>query len=161
TLTYTSVADQNGVAHITVTATDSGTGANTFSRMFTVTVNAVDDPPVITVPGAQDVNQDTNLVFSTGNGNPISVDDVHAGSNEVKVTLDVSHGTLTLSGTTGLTFQEGGNGTAHMVFTGTLTNVNNALEGMVYLNDFLYVGMDAVEITVDDQGNTGSGGPLS
>src|SRR5262249_29707830 len=57
TLTYTPAPDANGVVTITLTATDDGGTANggvaTFSRTFTITINAVNDAPVITVPGPQ------------------------------------------------------------------------------------------------------------
>jgi hypothetical protein len=48
----------------------------------------------------------------------------------VQVTLTATNGTLTLSGTTGLSFS-GGDGTADasMTFTGTITNINAALAG--------------------------------
>ena len=62
-LQYTPVADASGTAVVTVTVTDGGldndlgTPATTavFSRTFTVTVNAVNDPPTldaIAEPGA-------------------------------------------------------------------------------------------------------------
>ncbi|MEQ8786202.1 MAG: Ig-like domain-containing protein [Pirellulaceae bacterium] len=51
TLTFTPVGDQSGVAVITVTVTDDGSGVapndNTFQRSFTVTVNAINDAPTL------------------------------------------------------------------------------------------------------------------
>ena len=52
----------------------------------------------------------------------------------LKMTLMVSHGTLTLGTTTGLTFDMGfGNGTAELRFTGTMADINNALATLSYL----------------------------
>ena len=53
TLSFTSLADESGTAHITVTVTDGGPDENldtsgdngSFSETFVVTVNAVNDPP--------------------------------------------------------------------------------------------------------------------
>ncbi len=49
-LAYTPVADQSGTAVITVTVTDNGGtangGADTTTRSFTITVSAVNDPPL-------------------------------------------------------------------------------------------------------------------
>ncbi|RTL27881.1 MAG: DUF4347 domain-containing protein, partial [Burkholderiales bacterium] len=127
-----------------------------------VTVTAVDDPPVNSVPGAQSVNEDTALVFSSGNGNLVSISDVDAGSGSMQVTLTVTNGTLTLSGTTGLSFSVG-SGTANstMTFTGTISAINTALAGMSYSPTGNYNGSASLSITTSDQGNTGTGGPLT
>jgi len=90
-------------------------------------------PPVNHLPGAQSTNEDTTLTLSSGGGNAISISDADAGSADVKVTLGVSNGTLTLNGTLGLTFSTGdGTADASMVFTGAIANINNALDGMTY-----------------------------
>ena len=77
------------------------------------------------MPGAQTVAEDVDLVFSSGNGNAITVADLDVGEapGELEVTLAVSKGGLSLSQTTGLTFSAG-DGTADdpdktMTFTGT------------------------------------------
>ena len=60
-----------------------------------ITVNAVNDAPVNTVPLAQSTNEDTALVFSSGNSNQISIGDVDAGSSSVQVTLTATNGAVT------------------------------------------------------------------
>ena len=45
-----------------------------------------------------------------------------------------------------------------MTFTGTVANVNSALARVDYLGNANYSGADTLNISVDDQGNTGSGG---
>ncbi len=91
--------------------------------------------PVNSVPGPQSVNEDTALVFNAANGNLISISDADAGTDELSVALSVNDGTLTLSGTTGLTFVAGSNGNATMTVTGTLNDLNAALDGMSFLGD--------------------------
>ena len=99
----------------------------------TITVNAVDDPPVNNVPVAQATDEDTALVFSAGGGNAISISDVDAGGGDMGVTLNANNGTLSLSGIVGLVFTTGdGTGDATMVFSGTIANINAALEGMTF-----------------------------
>jgi hypothetical protein len=123
---------------------------------------AVNDAPVNTVPGDQSTDEDTALTFNSDNTNLISISDVDAGTSPVKVTLAVSHGTLTLSGTSGLTFATGSsNGTANMTFTGTIASINSALSGLQFDPDANYNGPAALSITTDDQGNTGTGGAKS
>jgi hypothetical protein len=89
--------------------------------------------PVNTVPGAQTTNEDTSKIFSTANGNQIAINDADAGSNPVEVILSVTNGTLTLNGTTGLTFTSGdGTVDATMTLRGTVANINTALNGLSY-----------------------------
>src|SRR5262249_23091829 len=71
-------------------------------------------------------------------------------------------GKLTLSGTTGLTFITGSNGSATFTVEGTISAINTALNGLEYdpLNP---AGTNAVTLTIttDDRGNTRTGGPLT
>ena len=133
--------------------TGSG-GAKTDSRSIAITVAAVNDAPVLTVPGAQTVNEDTLLPI-TG----ISVADVDAATGAVKITMSVASGRLTLAQITGLTFTVGdGTSDAAMTFTGTVANVNLALARVDYLGNADFSGADSLSLSVDDQANTGSGG---
>src|SRR5262249_22197170 len=151
-------ANFNGSAGISIATDDQGNfgsgGALSDSDNVPITVNAVNDPPVNTVPGAQSVNEDTGLVFSTANGNLISVTDVDALL--VQITLSVTNGTLTLNGTTGLNFSTG-DGTADgtLVFTGTVSDVNTALDGMIFTPTQDYNGPATLSLTTDDQGSSG------
>ena len=126
---------------------DTHTGG---SSLATVNV-LVNDPPVNNVPGAQAVNEDTTLTFNTANSNLISISDGDAGSNPLRVTLTATNGTMTLSQTTGLTFTTGdGTSDATMVFEGTLTNINAALDGLQFLGDSDFNGSANIQITTDD-----------
>src|SRR5262249_24618987 len=127
-----------------------------------IIATGVNDTPVNTVPGPQATIEDTPLVFSTANGNRIAVSDGDAGNNPVKVTLSVTHGTLPLSGTNGLTFSAGdGSADATMTFTGAIPDVNAALDGLSDAPDAAFSGLASLTITTDDQGNFGVGGPRS
>ncbi|MDB4962797.1 MAG: Repeat family [Myxococcales bacterium] len=167
TLTVTPSATGTGTATITVTVSD---GTGTATDTFVLTVNAptlANDPPVNVVPGAQTANEDVNLVFNPGNNNAISTSDIDAGTGAVMVTLGVTNttgnvGTLSLSGTTGLTFTSGdGTADASMVFTGTISDINAALNNLTLNVPANGSGTGTLSITTNDQGNTGTGGPLS
>ncbi|QEL17930.1 YDG domain-containing protein [Limnoglobus roseus] len=112
--------------------------------------------PINTVPGPQSGFEDTDLVFSTANGNLISVADAGL-STPIKITITATHGVLTLSGTAGLSFTTG-DGTADpaMTFTGSLASVNTALAGLRFTPDSNYNGTAAVSITSDDLGAFGA-----
>jgi len=177
TYSFDSGDDFNGVATFTYKVTDRGDPdgcspspscsppLDSETKTVTITVTAVNDAPVNTVPGAQTTVEDNAKVFSSGNGNQVSVADVdvlETVGGELEVTISVTHGTLTLSGTTGLTFSVG-DATADttMTFTGTPSDVNVALNGLSYAPTPNYNGPAQLSITTDDQGNTGSGGALS
>ncbi len=137
-------------------------GAKTGSDTATINISAVNDAPVNAVPSAQGTGQNTALVFSSGNGNAISIADVDAAASSVQVTLTATNGTLTLAGTTGLTFSTGnGTGDATMTFTGTVANINAALNGMFFDPTIGFSGAASLSITTNDLGNTGTGGALS
>src|SRR5262249_15535876 len=81
-LVFSPNADFNGPTTITLTTNDQGNtgigGALSDIDTINLTVNAVNDAPIITIPGSQSTNEDTALVFSGGNGNAISIVDVDA-----------------------------------------------------------------------------------
>ena len=93
----------------------------------------------------------------------LSVSDVDAGegTGEVQVTLSVTHGTIALAQTSGLTFDAGTDGTATMTVTGLLADVNAAIASLTYTPDQDYNGADQLSLSVNDLGNTGAGGTLS
>ena len=167
-LKYKTVANASGgPTNLTWTVQDNGGtsngGSDTLTENLAITVSAVNDAPVNSVPGSQAANEGVALVFSSGNSNLISISDIDAGGASMEITLTGNHGTLTLSGLTGLTFSTGdGTDDATMTFTGTIANVNAALSGMSFLAEPGYGGAGAsVQIVTNDQGNTGSGGAQS
>src|SRR5439155_17450619 len=126
----------NGAATLSLSLNDQGNtgagGALTDAASVALTVNAVDDAPVNTVPGAQSVNEDDVLTFSATNGNAITVFDldVNEGTGLLQVTLTATNGTLTLGGLSGLSFSVGdGAGDVTMTFSGTSAAINAALNG--------------------------------
>ncbi len=158
--TYTPNANVNGTDSFTYQVSDGSATSNTAT--VTLNITAVNDAPVISVPSARTTLEDTPIVFSTANGNAISVADTDAGTGPVRVTLAATKGTLTLPTTTGLTFSAGdGSSDATMTFTGTLAAVNMALNGLSYVPTSNANGTASLTISVNDQGNTGSGGAMS
>ena len=145
----------------TVTAVDDGGtangGNNTGSANTTETVTAVDDPPTASVPSDASIAtafSHTNLAISG-----LSVADIDAGSGNVTATIATSHAGLTFD-TTGLASFTN-NGTHTVTLTGTIAQVNTALGTLVYNSDDGFTGSDTVTLNVNDNGNTGTGGPLS
>src|SRR5262245_60411102 len=162
-LTFTPTGNYNGAANLTVTTNDQGNtgsgGALSDVDSVAITVNAVNDAPVNTVPAAQTMSEDGTLTFSVANGNAISIADVDAGSSSVQVTLAAANGVLGVTGIAGVTVT--GNGTGTVVLTGSQANINTVLNGLTFTPTGNYNGAASLTITTNDQGNTGSGGALS
>ena len=137
-----------------------------------LTVTPINDPPTFNslagppadpaFPGPQVVPSTGHLIFNAANANQILVRDVDvnetvAPNNTVQVTLNAGDGDIRLSGTAGLTFQQGTPGAQNAIqqFTGNLTDVDNALNGMIFTPAAYAVGNTGVSIMVSDLGHTG------
>ena len=158
-LSFTPALNSNSNFTIATSVSD-GSLSVTGSKAMTGT--AVNDAPVNTVPGLQTINEDQTLTFSAANGNAISITDVDAGIATMQVTLSVSSGTLTLNGTTGLSFTTGdGTADTSMQFTGTTAQINTALSSLLFTPTASFNGGVGIGITTSDLGNMGSGGTLT
>jgi co-chaperonin GroES (HSP10) len=164
-LVFTPVLDASGspLGTFTFQVQDNGGTANggvdldQSANTFTINVNAGNDAPINSVPGTQSVNEEATLTFSTGNGNAITISDVDVGSGNETVTLTVTGGALTLGSTAGLTTFT--NNAASINLTGTIANINAALNGLTYTGNLNFQGADTLVVSTNDNGNTGNGGP--
>ena len=159
--TYTPNPNFNGSDSFSYKANDGTQDSNVVT--VTVTVTAVNDAPVNSVPGPQQTPKNTNRVFSAANNNPISISDADAGGATVQVQLTATTGTVTLPVLTGLTFTVGdGTSDATMTFTGTIANINLRLDGATFIPTNDFTGTPAtLQIVTSDLGGTGSGGTLT
>ncbi|MEO2109210.1 MAG: hypothetical protein ABGZ36_26700, partial [Actinomycetota bacterium] len=123
---------------------------------------AVNLTPVNSVPGTQTTQIDTALAFTDFRGNLISISDADAGSNMLQVTLAGTNGTVTLINPDpdgALTYSTGdGTEDVSMTFTGTIADINTALQWVVFRPDGDFTGTAGLTITTDDQGYFGTGG---
>jgi VCBS repeat-containing protein len=123
----------------------------------TVTVEGVNDAPVVTAMPSLATDEDTPLVIEG-----LAIADKDAGNDLFQVRLSVAHGGLVVRrGPAGLI--SGGD----ITFTATVAEINNAFTfvdgftGVTYVPLPNYNGPDTLVITVDDLGNSGSGGSLT
>jgi hypothetical protein len=120
------------------------------------------DPPVITVPGAQTVNEDVDLYIEE-----ISISDNDAGSANVQVNMSVQNGALTVATSIsgGITSgQVTGNATDNVTITAPVSAINATLldgAGLKYRGDLNFYGAETLTVVADDLGNTGAGGPMT
>ena len=109
------------------------------------------------MPGAQTLDEDTQLFFTGANA--ITVSDVDSDPDAVKVDLSVDHGGIVIgSTTTGATVT--GDGTNHVTVQGTQAAVNAALDNTEYAPDLDYDSTDTLTVKTDDLGHNGNGGAL-
>ncbi|HEV8002622.1 MAG TPA: hypothetical protein VGP63_22235, partial [Planctomycetaceae bacterium] len=154
-LVYRPTSGYSGSDSLTITVLDSGDNESASAHVsLSISTPA---PPSINAPLTATIAQNGALVFASANNNAITVIDAAAGANTDSLTLSVAHGTLTLATTSGLSFTTGTNGTASFVVTGSVANLNAALNGLVYRPAAGYLGSDSFSLSVLDSGDNESG----
>jgi RHS repeat-associated protein len=150
-LKFTPTTGFSGSASLVVTLKDSGDNQSA-SASVAISVN-----PTVSAPASASVNENASLTFSTANHNAITLTDGAATGSSDSLTLTVTHGTLTLGSTTGLTFSSGSNGSASMTVKGTLAHLNAALSGLKFTPTTSFSGSASLVVTVADSGDGLSG----
>ena len=143
--------------------TSSNGGITAFSTAIatsSLTINPVNDAPINRVPTAQTIDEETVLIFSSATGNAITINDVDAGNNPLRISLSTRNGALNLGSSSGLGTISG-NGTANLTVTGTLANLNTALNGLQFTPTANFDGNTTLTINTNDLGYSGSGGALN
>ena len=147
-LVFTPTLNFNGtVPDFFYTVTSGGV---TETAKVSVTVDAVNDAPVNTVPGAQSATEDQAKAIVG-----LSVNDVDG--NLASTQLSVAHGALTLSLAGGATISAGANGSGTLTLSGTQAQINAALATVSYKGNADYNGSDSLTIVSRDS----AGVPLS
>ena len=131
---------------VVITDTDSGSTAQT----LTISVTDVNEAPVNTVPGAQTVDEDTQLNLAG-----ISVNDVDG--NLASTELTVTSGVLTVDLSGGATTSVGVNGSSSLTVSGSQAEINAALATLSYQGHSHFNGSDTLTVVSTDS----AGIPLS
>ena len=161
TIDYTAPADFFGTVTFTYTinAFDGATPPNQVgdgeaTGNVIVTVTPKNDQPQINVPATPTVNEGGELNF----GNSITVSDADSPFDpnySAQLTLSVANGELQAT-PDGAVIQN--NNTGNLTITGTIGQLNNALNGLKYRPLGVLGTDDTLNITMDDLGNEGNGG---
>ena len=152
-LSYQGNLNYNGPDTLTVTSTDGNSATDV--DVVGITVTAVNDAPVNTVPGTQTVVEETQTAIAG-----LSVADVDAGAGLITTQLQVSNGVLDVTLSGAATISAGANGSADLTIQGTVADINGTLASLLYTGntDVTGIAADTLMMTTDDGGNTGSGG---
>jgi len=104
--------------------------------------------PINQLPAAQKVLEGQRLAL-TG----LRVSDADAADTTISVTLSVTHGSLFISPTSGVTLSYANDG-GRVVLAGSQTDINKALGSLIYTPTPYYNGSDTLTMTSSDRGNT-------
>ena len=133
-------------------------GSKTTEASLDITVEALNDAPVLTAPATASTEEDTQLIFSTANSTLISFsDDATEDGSNVQLQLTTSHGIITLNTNTGISIIDGADASTTMTLLGNVINLNNAIDGLSYSPDPNFNGTAPLQSTINDLGNAGSG----
>ncbi|WP_213957339.1 Ig-like domain-containing protein [Variovorax sp. dw_954] len=159
---FVPVPTTNGPVSLTMLTDDAGNtgigGALTDADTATIQVVGVNDPPVNTLPATGWTTSEDTAIALSG----LSVADVDAAAGLITVQLSVPTGTLVAADGTGVTVANGG--TASLLLTGTLADINAYLasaQAPVYVPVPDANGTVTLTMHTNDGGNTGTGGPLT
>jgi hypothetical protein len=169
-LTYTPGVNGNGTnyAQLSFKVIDDGGTANggintsVAPNVLRFDVGATNSSPTILIQGgAFSVVEDGAFVFSVANGNALVFNDPDAGNGVMQLALSAPNAKLSLATSAGITVINGANNATMMVIEGTLTSLNNAVQGLKLAPSSDFVGTISLTMTIDDLGNTGTGGSLT
>ena len=149
-LTYIHNGGETTADSFSFSASDSATGT-TIGLLpvtsFNIVVNAVDDPPVLTVPGPATVSEDDALTLTGTTRIQVSDPD----SPAVTVTLTVGQGIINLPSGGALVT---GNDTNNVTVTGSTADLDVALSTLVYRPVANYNGPDTLSVSANDTNTT-------
>jgi VCBS repeat-containing protein len=153
TFSYTPNADFNGTDSFGFKANDGTLDSNAATE--SLTVGAVNDAPVNTVPAPLSVEGGLDAVIAG-----LAVHDTDAVS--LTTSLHVDHGTLAVGSVGGAAVT--GNGSATVTLTGSVAQIDATLgvaNNVIYHSALDFAGTDRLTITSNDGGSSGAGGPRS
>jgi len=162
-LSYQSSENDFGSDTVTFALSDLGCcgagGVETGFGSIQIAISSVNDAPVIFAPGSiQKTTENSDAFMYQASG--LRVDDVDAGQNLISVRLSASNGLVTLPNIpkTGVKFSVGtGIAEPEVEFQGVLSEVNKALQVLVYRSRIGFSGQDSINITVSDGGDPSQG----
>lgn len=170
TFTVNWTAPATGVGDVTfyiasVAANGNGSnGSGDFAYLTTLTISEPlpNQAPIVTVP-AGTKNVTTGLPRSIAG---ITVSDPDSGSSDLTLTLAALNGVITIKDTVPGGVVAGditNNNSGSVIVSGTLAELNATLAdstGLVYQSSSGHVGADTLNVTLNDNGNIGTGGAL-
>ncbi len=145
---YNDTSDTPTTSNRSITVVTNDGAINSATQTVTLTVAAVNDAPVNTLPASFTASTSAPIPLSG-----LSIADVDALSGTITTTLSVSSGTL--SATSGGSVTVTGSGTSSIMLSGTLANVNAFLASTAPTFASPAAGSVTLTMLTNDGGNTG------
>ncbi|MFW6154176.1 MAG: putative Ig domain-containing protein [Planctomycetota bacterium] len=143
TLVYVPDADYAGDDAMTFLLTDDNTGHD--EGAVAITVDPAKDPPIVNLPTSAYMVADSQLYFSLLNP-PLEITDPEAPGALYEAFLAMNHGGVQASDAGGATIT--GDPNVELVISGTLGQVNAALDSLVFSPTAGYVGTAGFDLFV-------------
>ncbi|RBQ28461.1 DUF4347 domain-containing protein [Aliarcobacter vitoriensis] len=167
-------SDDADFAKFTFIPNENWYGVETFLYKFTSNDNEVsniariaifvapvnDNPTIAVINNSIKINEDNSIIFKNSNTITLADLDVIDNTQILELTLKVNNGKLELSKMNGLTILEGSNNSSIVKIQGSLSNLQNAINGLKYTPNQDYNGSDSLTIKLNDKGNIGEGNIL-
>ena len=150
-MSYQPVANSSNNVTLDLSVSDQGSGLGTAetlsaNRSINISQAAVNDAPLVTLPTNYSVPFASDTML--GSSAAMQISDVDSASLPVTLTVSVQNGTLKLGvGASSNTF----------TLTDSIANAQTKLNQLVYTPNTGFSGNDTLTVTVNDQGNVGSG----
>jgi len=138
-------------------STGSG-GAKTDTDTVAVTLDNVDDAPVVIAPLAPGTYVNLPKKLWAADLNAIGINDVDGQTVDFEVELSATHGTFKLGSTNNVTITAGADDSAAVEVHGSRDAVNGALDGLVFTPATDFAGTATIAIDVADAGSALHGG---
>lgn len=147
------ITNVTGSALILITAADPEGNLGLTSFRVVAGEFRANQPPSLSVPAPQP------LLARKRNAVPaLRISDVDAGNGIMSAQLSVTKGSLSFGTVEGLSFLAGSNGASGIKVSGTLNDLNRAFATLLLTPNDSAMGAETLTVTVDDGGNSGSGG---
>jgi hypothetical protein len=147
TLSYQGNLNFNGSDTLTILSTDSSGTPLSDTDTVAITVSAVGNAPINTVPDAQTALEDTALNISG-----LSVADVDG--NLASTQLSVTNGSVTVTLTGGATISAGANSSNSLTLSGSEVAINATLATLSYQGNANFNGSDTLTVLSTDSSGT-------
>jgi hypothetical protein len=150
TLTVTPTPETGGQTTVAISVSD---GTYRVEETFVLTVQTSNDAPTLTVTTAVTVLEGGSATLGA-----FVVADNDVGAGVLEMAFVASNGTLALASVSGVTVVSGANGSGSLTIRGTVSQLNTACASSTFVPNADFYGTGLVTVTLNDLGNTGSGG---
>jgi alpha-tubulin suppressor-like RCC1 family protein len=114
--------------------------------VMAICIKGVNDPPAISYTPKNFIDEDNALTLYA------RITDIDAGSNPLLLSISVVNGTIRLNQSSGLTPALPDTFSSLVSTSGSITDINKALDGFIFIPTTDFFGHAGITITVNDQG---------